>query len=74
MLLAMAKERATAAERAPVFENRLRIAQRWRNDAGIEIDQVSVVRKAIARGRLRRRHAMRVMTCITWNVAIFEVT
>ena len=70
----MAKECATAAERPPVFEYGLRIAQRWRNDTGIEIDQVSIVRKAIARRRLGRGNAMRVVACITGHVAIFEVT
>ena len=39
----MARKCATAAEGAPVFEYRLRIAQRRRNDAGIEVDQVSVI-------------------------------
>ena len=74
VLLAMAKECAPAAERAPVFKYRCCIAQRRRNDAGIEIDQVSVVRKAVARRRLGRRHAMRIVARITRHVTVFEVT
>lgn len=73
MLLAMAAQSTTTAECASIFENRHGVPERRRNDNRVEVDQVRVVRKAIAGGCLRCRYTVRIMTSIARDIGILKV-
>ena len=73
VLLAVAAQRTPTSKCAAILEERFRVAQGRRDDIPIEINQVCVVRKPVARGRLSRGHAVRVMAGVAWDIAIFQV-
>ena len=73
MLLTVTGQCTPAAKCPSVFENRHRITQGRRDYVRVKIDQVRIVRKTIAGGRLGRRYSVGIVTRIAWNIRILQV-